>query len=158
MPFASRSFRLHSQEVALKASKLWQKLVKRRTLAPSEGSNSEKSCRSLTARSSAWSSVGSSRAGLRSRRVAWSGTYPKSRNGWPPGGRDRLSAASKSMYDIAASAQLKTRIKFQHRRGRRKHRWRILLPRDPGLHRVGPFLHHVAALYLILRLVIDAAR
>lgn len=158
MPSAPQSFRLHSRKVGLKAPKSWQKLVKWRTLAPSGGSSFEKSCRSLTARSSVWNSVESSRAALPSRRAAWSGTCPKSRNGLHPGGRDRSSAVSRSMSVIAALARSKTRIKFQHRRGRRQDRWCILLARDPGIHRVGPFLHHVAALHLILGLVVNAAR
>ena len=42
--------------------------------------------------------------------------------------------------------------------GRRIERRGVFLTRDPGIHKIGPFLHHVPALMLIFGLVVDAAR
>lgn len=34
----------------------------------------------------------------------------------------------------------------------------VLPPQDPGVHQIGPLLHHMPALMLVLRLIVDTPR
>ena len=59
-----------------------------------------------------------------------------------------------NMANDAAEISLDENVKVH---GRRIERRDVFLACDPGVDEIGPFLHHVAALVLIFRLVVDTA-
>src|SRR5689334_19568479 len=54
--------------------------------------------------------------------------------------------------------RLKCRIKLHQRHSRWQENGRVFTAFDPRVHDVGPLLHHVATLSLVLCLVVDTAR
>src|SRR5690606_22194476 len=124
---------------------------------PSAVTSCVKWCHSPTARSTRWSSAASSRVASLSHLDAWSGTWPKSRPGWPRGERHRCDAPSIPKYARAVPARSECGFRREKRHRRRDENRHVYLARHPRIDDVRPLLQHMPALHLVLGLVVDAA-
>ena len=123
----------------------------------SAGINCAKWCRLPTAPSTKWNSAENFRDASLFRPAASSGTSRKSKPGWPRADQPRSPARNLPMSGNGDHARFERWVRFKQRHRRRDEHRDALLARDPGVDDVRPLLHHMAALHLVLRLVVDAA-
>lgn len=148
--FNCRAFEIHGDWS-------WRQRQRNLSSALSVGSNCAKWFRSPTARSMRWSSEGNFRDASPSRRDASSGTSRRWRSGWLRADQPQSLARGLLTSGNGDHALFESRVGLKQRHRRRNEHRYALLARDPGVYDVRPLLHHMAALSLVLRLVVDAA-
>jgi hypothetical protein len=92
-----------------------------------------------------------------SRPVAPSGIWRRSKPGWLRADQRQLSARSRRTSCNGDRALFESRVGLDQRHRRWDEHRHALLARDPGVDDVRPLLHHMAALHLVLRFVVNAA-
>jgi len=126
------------------------------------GSSYERSCRLPTARSMTWSSEENSRSASISPHAASSGTWQRSKPGSTLGAMPLAQMPSNVLQALTSGCAVRgpsnTRLQLKRLHRSREQRRTILLAQNPGIQHIGPLLHHMAALMLVFRLVIDATR
>jgi hypothetical protein len=135
----------------------WLSGMTARSSGLSVDTNCAKWCRSLTAPFTRWNSAGSFPGASLSRRVVWYGIWRRSKPGWPRADQHRSSARNRPMSGSGGRARFESRVWLKQRHRRRDEYRHALLAFGPGVDDIRPFLHHVATLHLVLRLVVNAA-
>ena len=69
----------------------------------------------------------------------------------------RSSARNPLMSGNGAHALFESWVRLKQRHRRRDEHWHALLASNPSVDDVRPLLHHMAALHLVLRFVVDSA-
>ncbi len=155
LPFRSLS-RSFPQEEELRRRR-WLTEMTLLSSGPYVDNNCAKWCRSPIAPFTKWSSAGNFRGASPSRPAASYGICRRWRPGWLRADQARLSAHNLLTSGNGDRARFESRVGLKQRHRRRDEYRNALLARDPGVDDVRPLLHHMAALHLVLRLVVDSA-